>query len=304
MDEKERLQKFREKIQSLPQKEIEEINKEKWSKHEKLYEEFISKFNQGFCGICNKELRSFDYSAPCIHWLLKKNKRFKPKHFKQIYNNFGYFQISSFLRWVANSKEKIQNINDLVDAKNPKKLFEYTIQFENLEWSFSCSNGDYNGHKDKQIKYPHYHFQMMIGGKIFINYNRFHPKFTEHDLFDMKIVLGEIPEIEHSFGYGAGMQDLFNKISPKELLEELYYTSDENKGQIHTSYIIQANPGETINTDDLQKIFNLRKKEGKTLWSYRHMLPNANVKALISPGEAIPEIAGRKGGRGSKKKKK
>ena len=45
--------------------------------------------------------------------------------------------LNPYLRWVANSCSKpIQNINDLVVDKSPKKVIEETIRYKNLEWSF------------------------------------------------------------------------------------------------------------------------------------------------------------------------
>jgi hypothetical protein len=46
-----------------------------------------------------------------------------------------------------------------------------TAKHKDLEWSISCGKGDYDGHEseNEQSKKPHYHFQMRIGGKPFID---------------------------------------------------------------------------------------------------------------------------------------
>ena len=296
------IESFRKKLQSLSKEEIADLNKKELEEHYRQHKLFEKEFSSNYCYLCNQELTFFDKETPCLHWLLKRNKRFKTKDFKLIYHKYGYFQISSYLRWVANFGEKFQYINDLEEEKNPKKLFEYTIKYESLEWSFSCTKGDYDGHKDGQVDFPHYHFQMRVDGQRFIQYNHFHVIFSEEDLFKMKIKLGEIPEIKHSFGNGGGMQDFFGNLSPEEIAENMRFTEDEGKALIHTSYFIQAKEGETIKGEDIQKMFDLRKKEGKSLWHYKDFIPNASIKAIISPGEGVPPIAGRKGGRGSNKR--
>jgi hypothetical protein len=299
----EKIEEFRKRIQALSEEEKNKINKLELEEYEKQYSEFKENFIKERCYVCNKELNYFDINSVCIHWLLRRNKRFKPKNFKLIYKKFGYFQISSYLKWVANLDKKLQNINNLEEEKNPKKVFEYTIKFKEIEWSFSCGLNDYKGHEGTQVNFPHYHFQMRVNNQTFIDYGRFHPKFSDEDLFNMQIKLGNIPEISYVEGEGSGMQELFDKLSPEELMKNLKYTEDGKKADIRTSYFIEAKEGHKIKGEDLQKILQLRKKEGKPLWNYKDQLKNCSIKAIVNAGENTPEIAGREGGRGTKNKK-
>ena len=102
-------------------------------------------------------------------------------------NVYGYRSLSCYLRWVANEDAKALGINDLRE-EGTGKFIEETIRYKQFEWSFSCSQNDYEGHKTNSpdLQKPHYHFQMRINRRSFIKYNDFHVPFTEHDLVDMR----------------------------------------------------------------------------------------------------------------------
>jgi hypothetical protein len=82
--------------------------------------------------------------------------------------------MASFLRWCANQDKLLSNINDLEAEKSDKKIIYYTVKWKNIEWTFDCSPNDFKGHEGRTVNFPHFHFQMRIDGRQFINVNDFH----------------------------------------------------------------------------------------------------------------------------------
>lgn len=110
------------------------------------------------------------------------------KRLPKIYEKYGYGSIAAFIRWCANQERLISNINDLEEERSDRKILSYTVKWKNIEWTFDCSKNDFEGHIGTSIDYPHYHFQMRIDGRQFINFNEFHVPFTDQDLFVLKIL--------------------------------------------------------------------------------------------------------------------
>lgn len=101
----------------------------------------------GFCYLRENPYASFSKKTPCPHWLLEP-KGFKKKDFPSIAKRYGYFQIQSFLRWVANRDNFARNINDLPEEGTNGKLFEVTIKYKNFEWAFSCTESEVTLHRN------------------------------------------------------------------------------------------------------------------------------------------------------------
>jgi hypothetical protein len=166
-------------LESLPEEQRVHGNEVDRRAAEEEYQIFLEHFAKGSCYLCLKPLASFSKKSPCLHWLLNP-KGFKKKDFPAIAKRYGYFQIQSFLRWVANRDDFARNINDLPEEGTDGKLFEVTIKYKRLEWAFSCAESDYEGHATSQhAKHQHYHFQMRIDRRPFINYSDFHLPFSE-----------------------------------------------------------------------------------------------------------------------------
>lgn len=287
-------------IKRLPQEKIDEINKKEIENTKQQYKEFKENFLKGVCYICKSKLDSFDETKPCVHWLLKPSG-FKKQHFNLILQKANYSNIDSYLRWIANQGTPLQNINDLSEERKEAMMFEYIIKYKNFEWSFSCSKSDFEGHKNRrQGKYPHYHFQMRVDHQPFINPKNFHILLSHYDKYVIRVKRNEIKNIVHHDGFGSGMEAFFKNIGPDEILKHAKTTDDEKKASIHTSYIIEADPGTTISGDDIQDLMDESKRTGTPLWNLLPKLKNAKAKAIVSPGEGVPEIFHRKG-RGSKK---
>ena len=194
-------------ISSISPEDIQKGNEEAVKRTKEDFARFRDLYHQGICDVCKKGLDFFDRTTPCLHWLLRPTG-FKKDDFKLIYKKFGYFRIDSFLRWVTNIEGPLlRNINDLEEEKAPGKILEHTIVFKNLEWSFSCTENDFNGHKNSIYgKEPHYHFQMRSNGRPFINYNDYHPTFSDEDIWQLSMLKKYPDKFVMKPMYGAGLE--------------------------------------------------------------------------------------------------
>jgi len=287
-------------IKKLPQEKIDEINKKEIENTKQQYKDFTENFEKGICYMCKEKLDSFNEQKPCVHWLLRPIG-FKKQHFNLVLQKANFSNIDSYLRWVANQDKKLQNINDLSEEKKDSMMFEYIIKYKKFEWSFSCSNNDFEGHKNcRQGNFPHWHFQMRIDNQPFINFGDFHIPLSHYDKYVIRVKRNEIENISHYDGFGSGMEAFFKNLKPDEILKHAKTTDDFDNATIHTSYMIQAEPGQTISGDDLQDLMDESRKTGKPLWNLLPKLKNAKATAIVSPGDGVPEIFHRKGGRNKK----
>ncbi len=300
---KEEIEEIEEFIKIMPKDKIQGINKEEFEEAKKLYGEFCDKFSKEECSFCNSTIKIFNEDSPCMHWLLCP-EGFRKKHFKLIIENFGYFRINTYLRWVASQEALFKNINDLTDERRDSMMFEYTIRYSNIKWSFSCSKGDFEGHKNsKSGKYPHYHFQMRIGGKPFINFNNFHIPLTHYDEYVIHARRGEIPGIVSTEYFGASVKDLFGALTPEEILRYSKTTDDYGSSTLNTSYIVEAEPGTTLSGDDIADIIEEGRRIGTPLWNLLPKLKNiGKTVAIVSPGEGVVEM-NKRNKRGDKNEK-
>lgn len=281
-------------LDSLSEEEIRHGNEEQRKQTETEYQEFKQAYNNGACYLCGRPLDSFSKKRPCLHWLLKP-KGFKKKDFKPIYDKYGFHQIQSYLRWLANQDNPFVNINDLKDEQSPSKLFEITIRYKNLEWAFSCAPSDYEGHASSQhAKYPHYHFQLKQNGHPIIKFNDFHVPFSKMDLINME-AMNHLPnKIRHGFTYGEGMDAIFQDEVIEKVLETANTPASDADGTFKIDTFIMAPPGETIKGEYLYNLIQEAKEKGVTVASLVHKL-DANSTVLVSPGPAAVEQAQRTG---------
>ena len=234
------------------------------------------------------------HDKPCFHWLLNP-KGFKKKYFPILYANYGFHQLEAYLRWLANTEAPVRNINDLFIEKGPSKEVAVTIKYKNMEWSFSCSKGDFEGHKDKNDgKYPHYHFQMKYEGRVIINYGGFHIPFNIDDELIFAIKNGEIDRLKYDYSYGAGMQCIIDRYEPERMLELMIAENSIDNGQFHLSTYIEAEPGTTISGNDIANLIIESKESGVPLAKLVQKINNTRITTVITPGPDIPRIAERK----------
>jgi hypothetical protein len=259
------------------------------------HEGFLASFNTGNCYICRKPLSSFSKKAPCLHWLLKP-KGFKKNDFPEMAQRFGFFKIQTYLRWVANTHAFARNINDLTEAAPRAKLIELTIRYRNIEWAFSCGESDYQGHATSQhAKQPHYHFQMRIDQRPFINYSDFHVPFSEGDILSLEAKRRLPNVVKHKFPGGEGMSEVLNDETLEVIVAGGVTTDNEADAPLRLDTIVTADEGTTIKGEDLYNIMQEAKAKGVTISSLMHQLPNAKTQVIVTPGPGVVEQAPRSG---------
>lgn len=272
--------------------EIEELNRLNNGEHQRQAKAFKEGYVKDICYLCNKPFKTMSKDNPCLHWLLRQCK-FKKKDFPLLYQKYGYGNIAAFVRWCANQERHISNINNLESEKADRKMLSYTVRWKNIEWTFDCSKNDFLGHDGTFIDYPHYHFQMRIDGRQFINFNDFHVPFTDQDVFILKNSLEQGDWFMHDFGaIGSGMQEAVS-IEPELALEHMNNT-DEEDATYHLSTIIDA-VGESIPGELIDEIKEESIKTGKSMaFIAKEKLKGiANVRTVITPADSIPDIASR-----------
>ncbi len=264
------------------------------------YEGFKTAFKAGQCYVCRTPLASLVRRMPCPHWLLKPDG-FEKSDVPAIAEKFGFFQIQSFLRWVANQNGFARNINDLRE-EGTGKLFETTIQYRNIEWSFSCAESDYLGHASSEhSKHAHYHLQVRIDKRQFINFGDFHLPFSEQDIVEIEAARAAPSRIKQRFSFGAGMGEILSDLTGERIVAESLPCSDQ-EGAFKIDTIVIAEEGHTISGDELQKIFQEAKAKGVTVASLLHKLPNVRTTIVVTPGPGVVEQAPRSGRRKGKRK--
>lgn len=198
-------------LETLSAKDVAHGNEVNYRNAEAEYQRFLEHFGRESCYLCERPLMSFSKKSPCPHWLLKP-KGFKKNDLPALAERYGFYQIQSFLRWVANQDGFAKNINDLPEEGTGTKLFEVTIKYKNLEWAFSCAESDYQGHATSQhAKHQHYHFQMRIDHRPFINYSDFHVPFSKMDVINIEAMRAIPRKMKQRFSFGEGMQSLARK---------------------------------------------------------------------------------------------
>jgi len=284
--------KYKKIFESMSPEQIEKMNRLNDEEHLRQTSAFQEGYKNGRCYLCGKPFKTISTDSPCLHWLLRQCK-FKKKDFQKIYEKYGYVNIAAFVRWCANQERFLANINDLEEERSGRKVLSYTVKWKNIEWTFDCSKNDFNGHEGTSIDYPHYHFQMRIDGRQFINFNDFHVPFTDQDVFVLKTSIEQGAWFNHDFGgIGSGMQQAVS-IDPDLALQHMT-NADEEDATFHLSTMIEAIdkpiPGELI---DEMREESARTGKSMALIAQEKLAGIATVRTVISPAESIPDIASR-----------
>lgn len=286
-----------EKIKALPPDELDRISQENVQSTLEEHEAFKESFARGHCYICDHPITSFSKKRPCLHWFLRP-KGFKKNDVLAVAEHFGFFQIQTYLRWVANTNGFAKHINDLPEESSGTKLIELTIRYKNLEWSFSCGESDFQGHQTSQhAKHPHYHLQMHADNRPLIKFSDFHIPFAEEDITAIE-TKRQLPHIvKHKFPGGEGMAEVLNDQTLEALVADGRSTDSEDDAALHLDTILMADEGTTISGDDLYEIFQEAKAKGVTVASLMHKLPikNASARVFVTPGPGVVEQAQRTG---------
>jgi len=286
-------ERYRKVFEQMSAQEVEEMNRLNDEEHQRQADAFKAGYEKGICYLCNKPFKTISKENPCLHWLLRQCK-FKKKYFPKLFQKYGYGNIAAFVRWCANQEKLLSNINDLNDEKSERNILSYTVKWKNIEWTFDCSKSDFEGHQGTSIDYPHYHFQMRIDGRQFINFNDFHLPFTEHDLFVLKNSMEQSDWFKQDFGtIGSGMQDAVN-VGLDEILEHTTRSEDENDAVYHFSTMIDARDS-PLSGEEIYEMQQEAERTGKSLAyvAQKRLKDCTKVQTVVSPAESIPDIASR-----------
>jgi hypothetical protein len=279
--------------------EIEQMNKKFYEKNEKDFKAFKKAASKGECWLCKKQFNYFNEDSPCPHWLLMP-KGFRKKHVKYILDNYTYDVIEGFLRWYVNSGDNpFRNINDIKDEHDPAFIRAFTIKNENLEWSFSFSQGCLEGKDGKHG--PHYHFQMRVNDRRFFDYGDYHIKLSPSDLEMLDIQAGKHPDIVFDDHHAMGMEGFMNRVEPEDLLKNLRRTEDEKNATFHMQTMVVADPGTEISGDEVADLIEESRRTGVPIAHLIKRLNNVKTRVFIEPGDAVPKAAQRKKTRTKKK---
>ena len=280
-------------IKGMSQETLQRQNEADWEKADAEHGTFVEAYRRQYCYLCGKPFKTSSTAKPCVHWILHQCK-FKKKDFPLVYKRFGYRQIAAFARWAANEERFQGNINDLLQESSSGKVFQYTVKWKHIEWTFECSGGDYTGHAGTASDYPHYHFQMRIDKRPFIDFHDFHIPLSEEDLFYLDLDQGLPDLFEHTFGIGgAGMQSAA-EMSPEVIVEESTVI-DPEQAAFHLQTLIVAGD-KPITSEALTAMYEESKATGKTLAHLsQKYFSDASVRRLVSPADSVPEIAKRAG---------
>lgn len=290
---RERGREYAKFLQKMPEAELTKGNDAQLQRDRAQHKRFQDNFRKGICYLCNEPRSKFRKELPCLHWLLRPNG-FRKNDFLSVTKKYGFFQIQAYLRWVANEDGVALNINDMPEGGSGK-LFETTIRYKNLEWSFSCSETDYLGTHGSQP--PHYHFQMKIDNRSFIDYSNFHIPFNE---FEITIIEAKrvLPDLDIRFPFGEGMRDALTDETVEQIVNNTKFEGVSENAPFIIDTLAISDEGKRISGGDLYNIIQEAKGKNVTIASLMHKFPNANVRVMVSPGPGVVEQAPR-----SKRKK-
>ena len=283
-----------ERLSSLSEEERNAFSAKSMESSLEEHAAFSEAFAANRCYICEKPLATFSSEHPCLHWLLKP-KGFKKKHLPAVAERYSMLQMETYLRWVANSESLAKNINDFAD-EGTGKLREVTIRYKHFEWSFSCAESDLRGHASTaHSNFPHFHFQMRLDQRPFINYSDFHLPLHERDVHGLELSV-RIPDLfTIKFPGGEGMSEILQPKNYDVLLSKASKSPDPKNAGLSISSLLIADEGHTIDGTQLAELIEQARAEGTTVASLLHKIPNASARTLISPGPAVVEQASRKG---------
>jgi hypothetical protein len=283
-------------LESLPEEERVRGNEIERLQVAREHRQFREAFRLGNCDLCHRSLAAFDRGLPCPHWLLNP-PGFKKDALTELASRYGFFQIQSYLRWVANEEDFARNINNLPEESTGTKMFELTIRYKNLEWSFSCAESDYLGHEaSTYASHPHYHLQMRVDGRSFINYGDYHLPLSKMDIINIE-AMQAFPLYKQGFSHGEGMHDVLTNISPDFIVKKTTSEGNYEDAPFRIQTLLVADEGTTINGDDLNAIIQEARSRKVTIASLMHKIPNASARVVVSPGPGVVEQAPRSRGR-------
>lgn len=282
-------------IETMSAEERDALNRRSVDESEREHSAFQEAFRTGGCYLCNQQLADFDSKRPCVHWLLRP-QGVKKWHVAEVLAQQGAMASQTYLRWVASEEAKFVNINDLPSDEGEPKLIEVSIRYRDLEWSFSCGLSDLQGHGTGHSAFPHFHFQMRIAGRPFINYNDFHLPLKRsesaflHARRSSSVLVNKFPG-------GSGMADVLTEENLETIVNMPVSAGEDETAPFHLGTILKAAPGTQISGSALADLIERSRREGRTFASLARELPSVTVTTHVSAGPGVVEVAERQGGR-------
>ncbi len=243
---------FKRTFESLPKDVIALLQRREDKQNEKDFSALCDSLKQNKCYLCGQSLEYNDVSTPCFHFLL--NPKLKRNCREALFSKpVSFIKLYTYLAWVANSNQPFENVNDIISDILPSRIFETTIRYKNIEWSFSFKKSDIEGHPDAKIGgLPHYHFQMTVDGNTVVNYNNCHIQFTPEDFLYFEMIRQNAVKVDPQFA--AGLESLKNSVQvnilPDGGVEFIEFISED---ELHRTYVLKG----TITHDQINEIGEL-----------------------------------------------
>lgn len=286
------MKNIREFLENLTEEEIQKNNQEEIRENDEIYLEFKDAYSKNCCSLCGNKIDYFNKIEPCYHWFLLP-KGIRKKDFENyLKDSIGYLKLENYFRWVANIENPIKSINDLSNEISKSKFKEITIRYKNIEWSLTIGLTDLDGHQDsKNANFPHFHLQMLIDDKPFINFNDFHIPFSKEDLFNFKL-MKEAPDlVDFRNNNGEGMSLIENSENLKKFIKVMKVAENDENALLRSRTIVQRPDGKTMSEHTLQKLAD---ESRKTKIPMRNLIskyfPDATTFTEILPGKGVPEM--------------
>lgn len=243
---------FKRTFESLPKDVIVLLQRREDKQNEKDFSALCDSLKQNKCYLCGQSLEYNDVSTPCFHFLL--NPKLKRNCREALFSKpVSFIKLYTYLAWVANSNQPFENVNDIISDILPSRIFETTIRYKNIEWSFSFKKSDIEGHPDAKIGgLPHYHFQMTVDGNTVVNYNNCHIQFTPEDFLYFEMIRQNAVKVDPQFA--TGLESLKNSVQvnilPDGGVEFIEFISEV---ELHRTCVLKG----TITHDQINEIGKL-----------------------------------------------
>ena len=174
------------------------------------------------------------------------------------------------------------------------RIFEITIKYKSIEWSFSCSPSDYKGHSSSRFaNFPHYHFQMKINDKVFIKFADFHPPLSDEDLFFFEAHKAYPKKVKTEYLFGEGMDFVLSKDNIEKIFNNMKTSNNEETATFNVQTIVEPPNGKTFSGNEISELMKESKKTGVPLSKLFRKL-HGKMTSFVSPGKGVPEIKKRK----------
>ena len=243
---------FKRTFESLPKDVVALLQRNEDEQNERRFAALCDSLKHDKCYLCGQSLEYNDESTPCFHFLL--NPKLKKKHREALFSKpVSFIKLYTYLAWVANSDQPFENVNDIISDILPSRIFETTIRYKNIEWSFSFKRSDLEGHPDAKIGgLPHYHFQMTVDGNTIVSYNNCHIQFAPEDFLCFEMIRQNAVKVDPQFAAGLEFlkDNVFVNVLPEGGVEFIEFISEE---ELHRTYVLK----DTITHEQIREIGDL-----------------------------------------------